>query len=145
MEQLSPQAGRPISRLPLFLFVLPEILIGLPLLVVVLSAYLKSSITLTDRRLIYRTGLLSRVTGELPLNNVEAIILAEPPLGRLLGYGTVTVTSVGGLRFPLRYLATPAEFHTFLQKAITAAKSPAQPATKLPVQPTSDDSRYMPK
>lgn len=35
--------------------------------------------------------------GEPPMNNVEAIILAEPILGGVLAYGTVMVTTLGGL------------------------------------------------
>jgi uncharacterized membrane protein YdbT with pleckstrin-like domain len=125
--QLNPQTTGPIGGLLILILVLPEILIGLPLLLVTWVAYLKSNITLTDRRLIFRTGLLSRVTGELPLENIEAIILAEPLLGRILGYGTVTVTSLGGLHFPLRYLRSPQRLHASLQRAVVAAKSSIKP------------------
>jgi uncharacterized membrane protein YdbT with pleckstrin-like domain len=44
-----------------------------------------SEITLTNKRLIYRTGFLARAAGELPLENVDAIFIFEPLLGRLLG------------------------------------------------------------
>jgi uncharacterized membrane protein YdbT with pleckstrin-like domain len=38
-----------------------------------------------------------RVAGEPPLEHAEAMIIVEPLLRRAFGYGTVTVTSVGGL------------------------------------------------
>lgn len=41
------------------------------------------------------TGFLNKISGELPLENVESIYIAEPLFGRILGYGTVAVTSVG--------------------------------------------------
>jgi hypothetical protein len=110
----------------------------------VLAAYLNPQVILTNKRLIYRTGFLARAAGELPLENVDAIFILEPLRGRLLGYGTVTVSSLGGLRLPLQYLAKPQVFHAALQRVVAQAKSPARPAPKLAPVP-QDDSRYMPK
>src|SRR6266516_3913394 len=88
VSQVNPQSNRLFSGLFVLIFVLPQVLVSLPLLLAAWVGYLKSNITLTDRRLIFRTGLLARVTGELPLENVEAIFVTEPLFGRLLGYGT---------------------------------------------------------
>jgi hypothetical protein len=88
-------------------------------------SYSKSEVTLTNRRLIFRTGFLSRRSGELPLENIESIFMAEPLLGRLCGYGTVMVTTVGGARFPLSFIGTPRSFHSTLQKAVLNAKDSA--------------------
>ena len=143
--QFSPQGSRsPLSILwvfPIAIGLLPALLFFF----LVLAAYLNSQIILTNKRLIYRTGFLARAAGELPLENVDAIFILEPLLGRLLGYGTVTVSSLGGLRLPLQYLAKPQVFHAALQRAVSQAKSPAcRPDTKLAAVP-QDDSRYMPK
>ncbi|MGB7767650.1 MAG: PH domain-containing protein [Verrucomicrobiia bacterium] len=146
LGQLNPQSGRSAQNLFYLVVFLPEILVGLPFLLMVWIAYLKSNITLTNRRLIFRTGLVVRVAGELPLENVEAIFIVEPLLGRILGYGTVIVTSVGGLRFPLRYITSPQNFHATLQKAVTDAKSSDGSSSKPPARPApDDDSRFMPK
>jgi hypothetical protein len=75
--------------------------------------------------------------------SVEAIFILEPFLGRLLGYGTVTVSSSGGLRLPLQYLAKPQFFQAALQQTVTQAKQPIRPGPK-PVSVPQDDSRYMP-
>ena len=139
--QVNPQSAEFPTRIFYVLLLLPEFLIGLPLLLAAWAAYAKSKITLTNRRLMFRTGLLARVAGELPLENVEAIILVEPILGRILGYGTVVATSVGGMHFPLRCLASAGSFHAALQKAVVEAKSPGGPKPPGP----NDDSRYMPK
>jgi len=144
-HQFNAQVSNTISCFLLILILLPEIVIALPLLLLTLAAYSKSSITLTNRRLIFRTGLLARVQGELPLENMEMILLNEPPLGRLLGYGTLTVTSLGGLRFPLRYVASPIGFHAALQQAVAAAKSPVNPSPPPASTGLHDDSPYMPK
>jgi hypothetical protein len=143
LDQVGPHNSFPTS----FIWLLPiaiELVPALLLSVVVLVAYLNSEITLTNKRLIYRTGFVVRAAGELPLENVEAILILEPLLGRLLGYGTVTVSTLGGLRLPLRYLAKPQVFHATLQRAVAQAKHPVRPHTKLAPMP-QDDSRYMPK
>jgi len=134
------------NAVPVILFVLvlvPTILPVLAAFVAAWLAYLKSEITLTSKRLAFRTGFVMRVSGELPLGNVEAILLVEPLVGRWLGYGTIAVTSVGGDQLPLQYIGKPQVFHAVLQQAVAAAKAPpARP----PLPPaTGDDSRYMPK
>jgi hypothetical protein len=144
ISQLSPQGPRstlPILWLfPIALDLFPTLLIFL----LVLAAYLNSQITLTNKRLIYRTGFVARAAGELPLENVEAMFILEPILGRLFGYGTVTVSSLGGLRLPLQYLGKPHVFHAALQRAVADAKAASRPTPKS--SPARlDDSRYMPR
>ena len=141
--QLNPQGPRSPFPMLWLVLVAMDLLPALLYFIVILLAYQNSEITLTNKRLIYRTGFVARAAGELPLENVEAIFILEPLLGRLLGYGTVTVSSIGGLRLPLQYLAKPQVFHAALQRAVAQAKSPARPSPKsAPV--LQDDSRYMP-
>ena len=130
-----------------FLFIPEGIVFGATLMVTWI-AYFKSEITLTSKRLIFRTGVLSRMTGELPLQNVESIFIIEPLIGRLCGYGTVTVTSIGGRVFPFRFIGSPQIFHAALQNAVTSAKTvqpiiAKPPVSALPAQ--DDDSRFKPK
>ena len=132
---------------------LPTIFATVPVLLATLVAYWKSTITLTNRRLTYRTGLVSIVKGELPLENVDAIITEDPLLGRLFGFGTVIVTSVGGLRLPFYYLHSPGHFYQILNKAVNRAKTsseePPEPVgkgeTAFSPKNENDDARYMPK
>ena len=130
--------------LPLIAMAVPWLMVCLASLVSTLLAYLKSEITLTNRRLLFHTGFIMRVSGELPLENIETIFLVEPLLGRIFGYGTILVTTVGGAKFPLRYIGTPQIFHTDLQSAVAAVKMPRVPI-KPPAPPADDHSRFMPK
>jgi len=62
----------------------------------------------------------------------------------------VIVTSIGGLQFPLQFVASPQAIHATLQWAVGSAKSPTKPVAKSPGLPRDesdgdDDSRYMPK
>jgi hypothetical protein len=84
------------------------------------------------------------VSGELPLENIETIFLVEPLLGRIFSFGTISLTSVGGARFPLRFIGTPKNFHIELQSAVAAAKMP-RAHIKPPTPPADDHSRFMPK
>lgn len=145
VAQLNPQAASPFGGWIVVILLFPMAVIVLPLLVITLVAYLKSELTLTNRRLIYKTGLWARVSGELPLNNIEAIVLAEPILGRVLGYGTVMVTTLGGLRLPFRYLASAPAFYATLQAAVQSAKTKPTASAGSRAPTPNDDSRFMPK
>lgn len=135
----------PSVLLFVFLFLISLVPVLLVLGIVWLS-YANSEITLTNRRLLYRTGFIARASGELPLENVEGIVIFEPLLGRIFGFGTVGVTSVGGVQYPMRFIGKPHIFHALLQKAVTQAKSAtASPAQSAPPIFANDDSRYMPK
>lgn len=134
----------------LFLFSLLPVLVVLG---IVWLSYAHSEITLTNRRLLYRTGFIARASGELPLANVEGIVIFEPLLGRLFGFGTVGVTSVGGVQYPMRFIGKPHIFHGLLQKAVAQAKAgttgvppvcPAPPAAA-GGNPFASNERYMPK
>ena len=144
MSQFSPQGvGFHLTALWFFIIAM-DLFAALLVFIPVLVAYLNCEITLTNKRLIYRTGFLVRAAGELPLENVEAMFILEPLLGRLLGYGTVAVSTIGGLQFPLRFIGKPHIFHAALQRAVADAKAPSHPSPKTPSQPLGD-SRYMPR
>jgi uncharacterized membrane protein YdbT with pleckstrin-like domain len=50
----------------------------------------------TNRRLIAKTGLIRRQTLEILLSKVESVSVDQNILGRVLNFGTVTVTGTGG-------------------------------------------------
>jgi uncharacterized membrane protein YdbT with pleckstrin-like domain len=141
MQAIQP-AVAPGSQLIWLMFVLPDLVIVPTLLLATWFAFLKSEVTLTNRRLMYRTGFWSRRSGELPLENVESIFISEPLFGRICGYGTVTVTTIGGSRFPFAFIGSPQGFHSIVQRAVENRKRPVR-AVSMP--PQDDDSRYKPK
>jgi hypothetical protein len=118
----------------------------LVILGIVTLAYLKSEVMVTNKRLVYRTGFMARISGELLLKNIEALFSEEPILGRMMGYGTVVVTSIGGLQLPFRFIRNPQNFHAALKAAVGTPQLPAEPEPPQRVKaPTQDDFRYMPK
>ncbi len=125
------------------ILLIPTLLPAGAAFIVTLLAYVNSEVALTTKRLMYRTGFLSRVVGELPLENVEGIVIFEPLLGRLFGYGTVMVTTLGGARCPLAFIRRPQVLHALIQRAVGVAKDVARTPKSVPAP--RDDSRYMPK
>jgi uncharacterized membrane protein YdbT with pleckstrin-like domain len=127
MSQMARQFNQPSAMPRLHLIwllpLIPDFVIVPGLLLATWFAYSKSEVTLTNRRLVFRTGFFSRRSGEVPLENVEAIYISEPLFGRMCGYGTVMVTTVGGARFPLSFIGSPQTFHSTLQKAVLDVKS----------------------
>jgi membrane protein YdbS with pleckstrin-like domain len=49
----------------------------------------------TDRRLLVRTGLVTRKVAMMPLMKVTDMSYDRPPAGRLLGYGEIVIESAG--------------------------------------------------
>jgi uncharacterized membrane protein YdbT with pleckstrin-like domain len=63
----------------------------------------------TDRRLLLRSGLVTRRIAMMPLLKVTDMSYSRPPAGRLLGYGEIVIESAGqeqAMR-SIRYLPDP--------------------------------------
>jgi uncharacterized membrane protein YdbT with pleckstrin-like domain len=72
-----------------------------------------TEIAVTDLRVIYKTGLLTRLTDEMPLGKVENIEITQSIFGRIFGYGNVDVQGTGAIGIgsnKLRRIASPLEF-----------------------------------
>ncbi len=54
-----------------------------------------TEIVVTDRRVIYKRGLLSRHTVEMNISKVETVDVLQSFWGRLLDYGTINIRGTG--------------------------------------------------
>ena len=77
-----------------------------------------TEMAVTNKRVIVKSGIANRRTIELLLQRVESIAVEEPALGRLLGYGTVTVRGTGGTPEVFPQVARPLEFREQVQRQI---------------------------
>jgi uncharacterized membrane protein YdbT with pleckstrin-like domain len=87
----------------------------------VLLGYLTRKATemaVTNKRIVIKSGLLSRRTFELLLSKVESIGVEEGLLGRMLGYGSVVVRGTGGTPEPFKNVAHPLEFRRQVQQRV---------------------------
>lgn len=69
-----------------------------------------SEFAITNRRVIIKIGLISRHVLEMNLSKVESINVDQTVMGRMLGYGTITVIGTGGTRELFHKIADPMEF-----------------------------------
>ncbi len=76
-----------------------------------------SEFAVTNTRLILKVGLISRYTTELLLTKVESIGVQQGLMGRLLGFGDLTVTGTGGAREVFRRVRDPIGFRNHVQQA----------------------------
>jgi hypothetical protein len=77
-----------------------------------------TEMAVTNRRVVIKTGLVSRKTIEMLLNKVESIEVSEAAFGRMLGYGTIVVIGTGGTPEPFHKVAHPLEFRSQVQQQI---------------------------
>ncbi|HWY61672.1 MAG TPA: PH domain-containing protein [Rhizomicrobium sp.] len=96
---------------------------GLAILVVglvgLLAAWIRqisSEFAVTDRRVIIKTGFVSRRTIELNMSKVESIQVDQNIVGRLLNYGTITVIGTGGTKEPFQMIDDPLAFRHAVQQ-----------------------------
>ncbi len=64
----------------------------------------------TDRRVIVKKGLVAIFTLEMNLDRVETVNVHQSVLGRILGYGNITIIGTGGTRKTFKYINNPLEF-----------------------------------
>ncbi len=89
------------------------ILFGIIALVLAAPAWIKrlgTEIAVTDRRIISKSGLVQRHTTEVNIDKVESVDVDQPILGRLFGYGSITVRGTGEGITTLHNIAQPLEF-----------------------------------
>lgn len=54
-----------------------------------------TEIAITNRRLIYKRGIVARFVDEMSVDRIEGIIVQQSILGRILGYGRVVIRGMG--------------------------------------------------
>jgi len=96
----------------------PDIVWGAYLLVPLyvlrrLAAWPVSYLTVTDKRMVLTGGLLIRTAAAMPLEKVTGLTLQRTVPGRLLGYGTLIVTSACRRQAfrEVRYLPYPEQLY----------------------------------
>jgi membrane protein YdbS with pleckstrin-like domain len=82
----------------------------------------------TDRRLLLRSGLITRRVAMMPLMKVTDMSYSRPPVGRVLGYGEIVLESAGqdqALR-RVTYLPDPDELYLEICELLFGPKAPIQ-------------------
>ena len=69
--------------------------------------YQFSSLTIKEKQVILRTGILVRQTIDIPLTKIESIDIRQSLVGSLFQYGSLVITGTGGTRQWMTYIAKP--------------------------------------
>src|SRR6202034_3784582 len=80
-----------------------------------------SEFAITNKRVLIKVGLVRRHSLELLLSKVEGIGVDQGVLGRILGYGTITVSGVGGTKEAFRTISNPLEFRRQVQASLSVS------------------------
>ena len=80
----------------------------------------------TDRRLLLRSGIVTRRVAMMPLIKVTDMSYSRPPVGRVLGYGEIVIESAGhdqALR-RIRHLPRPDALYLEVCELLFGPKAP---------------------
>ncbi len=71
---------------------------------------------ITNKRVIIKTGLISRKTFEMNHTKIESVNVDQGILGRILGYGTIKIVGSGGTKEVFPNILNPLEFRKKFQE-----------------------------
>jgi uncharacterized membrane protein YdbT with pleckstrin-like domain len=66
-----------------------------------------TEIVVTNRRVVYKRGFISRFTREMNMEKIESVAVDQTLIGRLFGYGTIDIRGTGAGFEQLRGIAEP--------------------------------------
>lgn len=110
---------------------------GLGILAGVWLQMRSTELVITNKRLIAKTGFISRKTIEMQLRKIESIQVQQGIFGRILDFGTLEISGAGNPAVSVAKISDPMKFRqAFLQQQDVADSTPAPSQTLLPT-PTS--------
>ena len=71
---------------------------------------------ITNKRVVIKTGLISRKTVEFNLNKIESVNVDQTILGRIFGFGNITIIGIGGTHEFFVNIRKPLEFRRKFQE-----------------------------
>lgn len=71
---------------------------------------------ITNKRVIIKTGLISRKTFEMNHSKIESVNVDQGILGRIFGFGTITIVGSGGTKEIFPNIKNPIEFRKKFQE-----------------------------
>lgn len=75
-----------------------------------------SEFAITNKRVIVKTGLVSRETLEMNLSKIESVNVDQGILGRILGYGDLVLVGTGGTKETFKNIRKPITFRKMFQE-----------------------------
>jgi uncharacterized membrane protein YdbT with pleckstrin-like domain len=76
-----------------------------------------TEIAVTTSRLIFKRGLVARYVGEMSIDRIEGVNVAQTVMGRIFGFGRIIVHGMGVGEITLPDIADPLSFRKAIEKA----------------------------
>jgi uncharacterized membrane protein YdbT with pleckstrin-like domain len=75
---------------------------------------MSTEIAVTDRRVIYKRGLVRRFTVEINNDKIESVDVDQSVLGRIFNFGTVVIRGTGSAVEPIHNIDDPLHFRSYI-------------------------------
>ena len=98
----------------LYLIFLGLLLIGIFIFIKMMINKWTTERALTNTRYIQKIGWISRNTEEIGINKIEEVDLTQSILGRILGYGSISISGTGSGHILLKDIDAPLSFQKSL-------------------------------
>jgi uncharacterized membrane protein YdbT with pleckstrin-like domain len=108
-----------VVRIPMVIWLLLGI--TFPLAIYEYLRVRHTELGVTNKRVIYKTGIISRKSEEMKLASIETVEIDQGILGRMLGYGNIKVTGRGASDVVFRTVKDPMA----VKRAIESISNPA--------------------
>ena len=108
-----------VERLRLLLWCV--LVVTLPLAIYEWLKLRCTEIGVTNKRIIVKTGIISRQSEEMRIASIETVEIAQSVWGRILGFGDVRITGKGTSSLVLHHMAEPLD----VKRRIEGVSNPA--------------------
>jgi uncharacterized membrane protein YdbT with pleckstrin-like domain len=115
--------------------------VGLLLAIGPAIRYLSSEFAVTDKRVLAKHGFIERESIETLLTKIEAIGVDQGIIGRLLDYGSITITGTGGTEESFPRISRPLEFRRQIQSQVVVLEERRGPQPTGPQPPEPNAPR----
>lgn len=106
-----------------FLFNLETIFISILCFVYVVVIYKTTEMAFTNKRLVAKTGFISRKTIEINLHRIESLQVEQGVFGRIFNFGSLVLSGAGAPQAPIKGIKNPLGFRNEFFKYVDSQKS----------------------
>jgi uncharacterized membrane protein YdbT with pleckstrin-like domain len=105
--------------------------IGLLLAIGPFIRYTSSEFAVTNKRVLAKHGFIERESIETLLSKIEAISVDQGIIGRMLDFGSITITGTGGTEESFPRISAPLEFRRQIQSQVVALEERRGPSPSI--------------
>lgn len=98
--------------------------LGLIFWIMAFIRYKTTELAFTNKRVIAKSGFISRKTVELNIGKVESIQVDQGVLGRIFNYGTLAISGAGNPQVPIPGISDPMSFRRAFMESQDGAGEP---------------------